>query len=400
MTKPTSSRRTIAAKLLLVALFGIPAVLYLPRASDKGPNENRHLAPWPKLPDSVAALPVFNAQIDAWVNDHFGLRDQLVVLNTRLRYALFRQFPTHQIIEGKEGRLFLSTYQPQEPPYSGILSICGYGNSYAPLLERDINRLVEVTQREGINARLLVVPSSPVVNTRQLPSWVARLCNTTSPLMQQVLASPTLSPQARDKIYYPLNEMRQAAAEEELFPRTFFHWAGRGPRLVSDWTEQRFWGMQPQQATPYVSERQVKPSDVGQVFRGLEKPSQVEVMNTGASGIEMCESPACFGEALQPALSKVGEVSRYRNPKAPRGRLVLISDSFGLPAAIWFARYYKEVAHIGTNSIEQLNPAELEQLRHLVFDGRATDDVLVLYHDGTAQARRISKDFKALLPGF
>jgi hypothetical protein len=395
-----SSRRTVVAKLLLVALFALPAMLHLPRLSGTGANENRHLAPWPTLPDGVAALPAFNAQIDAWVNDHFGLRDTLVVLNARLRYALFRQFPTYQIIEGKAGRLFLSSYQAHEPPYSGILSICGYGNDRAPLLERDINRLLEVTQQQGIRARLLVVPSSPVVNQHQLPNWLARMCKGATPLMQQVLASPTLSPQARGNVYFPLAEMQQAALESDLFPRTFFHWDGRGARLVSDLAEQRFWGMQPQQATPYVGERKVMASDVAQLFRGLERPSEVEMMKPGASGIEMCEGPACFGEALRPALEKVGEVSRYRNPKGRRGRLVLISDSFGLPSAIWFARYYKEVSHIGTNSITQLNPAELEQLRRLLFDGRAEDDILVLYHDGTAQARRIDTDFRALLPGF
>lgn len=398
MTSAIFSRLSApASKVLLVALLALPA-LYVPEPAGEG--ENRKLAPVPTQPSNVAELLAYPAGIDAWINDHFGLRDQLVRLNTRLRYRLFGELPGVQAIKGKDGRVFLSAYQPTAKPYSGILAVCGYQSAYlVPEMVRQINRLTEITTERGINARLLVVPSAPAVQKAQLPDWLAALCVNDQLPMNLALASGQLTPQARERLYFPLAEMQSAAAKVDLFPRTFFHWGGAGPRLVTDLLVPQFAATPGLQGTPAVSASQQHPSDIRHLFPGIRLYSSLDVLDEAASGIEACRGPACFAE-MTPVFSKFGEVGHYRNPKAPLGRLVLISDSFGPPSWPWFARFYKEVVAVNINGIDSLDEADRAKVRAFLFQGGTDDQVLVMYHDATVYAERIKHDFSMLMPGF
>jgi hypothetical protein len=97
-------------------------------------------------------------------------------------------------------------------------------------------------------------------------------------------------------------------------------------------------------------------------------------------------------------MEKLWQMSTYRNPKAPRGRLVIVSDSFGLPVAGWYSRYYKEVVHLCTNNMDQLAEQELQPIRTYLFDEAKGGDLLFLYHDVTVHAGRIGADAALLLP--
>lgn len=387
--------RARLAKILLVALLAAPALLVLPSKHDEG--ENRHLAPFPSAPDSPAAALRYTGAFDAWANDHFGLRARLVALHTKLDYALWRQFPTHQVIAGRHGRIFTAAFQAEAPPYSGILSVCGYQATQAPMLAQQIDRFVAQTRARGLDAKLLVVPTSPVVNMEQLPRWLYGLCRDSVTPMSQVLAGP-LAPEVRRQLSYPLAAMREANAREPLFPSTYFHWAGAGPRLVSAWTVQQFWGATPQQATPYVSKVERQPSDISHLFHGLKLESDVETLDWQKSGLELCYGATCFDGPLRPVVEKLREAIRVTNPRGQRQRLVIISDSYGPPAVGWFARYYKEVLLFNTNFLGTLDAADQQLLRSFLFEHRAGDDMLVLYHDATVYAGRLGNDFKTLMP--
>ncbi|SFU88665.1 hypothetical protein [Pseudoduganella namucuonensis] len=388
------------AKLTLVALLAAPALFSHSSGSDGA--ENRRMAPPPQRPASVEEALKYSASFDAWARDNFSLREALVRLNTRVRYHLFGVYPTNQVIQGREGRSFLTTSHPLVPPYDDVFSSCGYQRELTGMLNQQIGRLLTLSRERGIQAKLLVVPSSPVVHVDQLPAWTSALCHTATPPMARWLAQPGLDPALRRDVAYPLEQMRAAARETDLFPRTFFHWGGAGPRLVAEWSLGQFYGARPEQATPYTSGKQWLPSDVSHLFPGLERRSEVEVMDLDASGIAACHGAACFPGG--PAVLEKFELALYRNPKAARGRLLLITDSFGPPAAPWFARYYRETVLFNVNTLYLLEgprqERDLERVRRFLFDGREGDDVVVMYHDATVHAKRIALDFPKLLPGF
>lgn len=399
-SRPSHPAFSALAKTLLVALLAAPAIVTW--TAPQREAENRRMAEPPHRPNSVEEALHYSAAFDAWANDNFSLRAALVRLNTRLRYALFRQYPTNQVAHGREGRAFLTTAHPLVPPYDAVFSACGYQHDVGDVLDTEIPRLLALSRERGITANLLVVPSAPAVHVDQLPRWASALCHTATPPMQRWLAQPQLGDAVRSHVAYPLAQMRAASRETDLFPRTFFHWGGAGPRLTAEWTLRQFYGATPEQATPYVSHKQWLPSDIGHLFPGLDQPSEVDVMDLPASGIEACYGAPCFKDG--PAVLQKFELVRLRNPHAPRGRLVLISDSFGPPAAPWFARYYKETVLFNANTLYLLDPvkdaAELEQVRQFVFADAAASDFIVLYHDATVHAKRIALDFQKLLPGF
>lgn len=393
---PTSRASSLLAKTLLVALLATPALLKL---SPSQGGENRNLAPMPDTPATLDAALHYTAALDAWFNDHFRMREALVTLNTKIRYALFRQFPTNQVIAGREGRTFMATYNPKDAPFNGVLSACGYQLPSPRDIGDQINRLMAMTSAQGVNLKLLVVPSSPVVNIDQLPEWLSALCHQSVTPMTQLTSLPMLTAAARQSVYYPLDEMRIASHQVDMFPRNSFHWGGAGPRMVSDWAVKQFWNTEAQAATSFVSAPEWRPSDLSHMFPGVALGADVETLNLPASGIEVCFGSGCFGD-MQPVLAKFGEMALYHNPKAARGKLLLLTDSFGPPAASWFSRYYKEVALINLNSMDQLKEPDLARMRKFIFQDHAGDDMLLLYHDVTVHASRIRQDFSLLLPGF
>ncbi|MES2126609.1 MAG: hypothetical protein V4463_05000 [Pseudomonadota bacterium] len=384
-----------AAHLVVIALLAVPALATL-RNTGQMNGEQRRLAGLPVLPQSLPAALAYPVQLEAWVNDHFGGRQRLVEWNNRARYALFREFPTIQVIGGKNGRIFLSAHQKSDAPYSAIASALGQGVDATPIVQQ-INAFVALADSQGIDARVLVVPSSPAVHTADLPDWARVQYQRAALPMQQVLASPQLGARARAALYFPIDDMREAGAQFDVFPKTWFHWSGAGPRLVAERVMARWWGRDAATGVALKTTLKSAPSDLEPLFPGVKLSSQFEAVDFGASGVDACVGPACFG-ALQPLLETLHQMSVYRNRLAARGRLVLITDSFGLPAAPWYARYYREVVHFSTNGIDRLDEARLAQLRHWLFRPQAHDDVLFLYHDVTVHAGRFGLDARLLAP--
>lgn len=385
------------AKALVVALLATPAIATLSNKQREG--ENRHLAEPPQRPTSVEEALKYSASFDAWANDNFSLRAALVRLNTKVRYHVFGQYPTAQVVQGETGRTFLTTSHPAAPAYASVFSACGYQTEVTGVIDAHTRRLLSLSRERGIHTNLVVVPSAPAVHADELPAWASALCRTATPPMQRWLAQPGLDAGVRQHVAYPLEQMRTAARETELFPRTFFHWGGAGPRLTAEWTLRQFYGVEPDAATRYTSRKEWQPSDIGHLFPGVRRPSEVDMMDMAASHIDYCYGSRCFEQA--PPILKDFEVIRLRNGYAPRKRLVLITDSFGPPAAPWFARYYKETVLFNTNTLYLVKQeADMEQLRQFVFADAAETDFIVLYHDATVHAARIGQDFAKLLPGF
>jgi len=67
--------------------------------------ENRDPAPWPRASWTWAGLAAFPGEFDAFFNDHFGLRSQMVHFRSLLHVVLLRESPKPNIVLGKHGWL-------------------------------------------------------------------------------------------------------------------------------------------------------------------------------------------------------------------------------------------------------------------------------------------------------
>jgi hypothetical protein len=382
MHNPFSVFRANAAK------FGLLAVLFWPIAAtlhgDVGQNtENRTLAPPPSLPTSWKQFLAMPAQADAWIDDHFGMRSTLVYLNNRMYYKLLHEFPSVQLLSGRHGRLFLAAHATDQPPYSAITHVCSGEDVGSPGTVSYFNEMYAAFERMGLQPRVMIVPSAPTVHSSDLPDWLAQRCagNNTAPA--KVLADPELGPAARRNMFYPLQEMRALAFNENIYPKTWFHWSGPGLGDVAKLTVEHFWGLPAQTTAPLPTRSEWKNSDIGHLASGVHLASLIVEPDFEAAHIKACYGDGCFPE-FAAYKQYLNDTSRFINPAAPDRRLLIVSDSFGSKISGWYARYYRTVEQIATNAIEQLSDAQIESLKQVLLRDPQHTDILILYHDGGA----------------
>jgi len=235
-----------------------------------------------------------------------------------------------------------------------------------------------------------------MVYGEDLPAWLRARCASTTAPMQRVMASPQLL--EPDLVLYPLAELRAIRAGAAVFPSTYFHWAGAGPRLAAELSMQRFWPRQGGAPAPLRTVTGAQPSDVAHMFPGVKLDSRVETADLAGSGITACSGAPCYPEMADVA-SKLWGINRYSNPAAPLPRLVLITDSFGIALAPWYARYYRDVLQVSSNDFGRLSPAEVLRLKAVLLQKESPQHLLFVYHDGTAQGGgRIEADLNILFP--
>lgn len=371
-----------AGKIALVAALAIPAGVAV--MDSAVPNaENRNLSPLPARPASWPAVLAAPAQLNAWVNDHFGFRNDLVRMNNWLRFKLFREFPSIQMAAGRHGRYFLAAHGTNVPPFQAIMNVCGNMGKASPGTAAYMSKMFADFHAMGLQPKLMIVPSTPVVYSQDLPVWLVRQCAAPRTPVSAVLESPELSAEARANIWFPLQEMRDIGKTASLFPLTWFHWGGPGLDQVARQSITHFWQRPLDVAPPLKTRVETVPSDVSHLFTGIDLPSTIIQPDTPASQIKTCYNGTCFPE-IAAASAILSDVSRFENPLAPRRRLLIISDSFGAKVSAWYARYYGTVEQFATNNIERLTPEQTLELKTFLFRDPDHTDILFMYHDGGA----------------
>jgi hypothetical protein len=386
--------RSCGIGLVIAGILAIPGLLSLVRTKDLT-TENRSLAKLPPRPDSLEDWVVFPRKLDQWFNDHVGMRNKLVSLNNTVRYAMFGQFPTSQVIKGRNGRIFLSAHATTLAPYSAITIPCGQTPTDLEEAAQPIAGLFDWLTAHRLDPRLMIVPSAPVLYPEDLPAWLEDRCAAASLPIPQLLAAKALNREMRNRSFFPLEEMRLLKRDSEVFPKTWFHWAGEGPRSVTASSVSRLWGVDPASGTPLIAQAQTQGSDISNLFPGVQLKSRVLVPEYAQSGVDACVGPSCFPE-LGTAAGRLQEMAIYTNPRAPAGQLVLLSDSFGQFIAGWYPRYFRKVIHVSTNQLNQLNGEEAKRFRDWLFETASTSHLLFLYHDGSVLWGRPASDLKML----
>lgn len=92
--------------LIVAGLLSMPALIQLlGSAMSQSGAEQRTLAQSPAWPDSQSALLELPKKIDAFVNDQYGLRTEIMLASAWLRYVV-RSSPNASVYYGVDGWLF------------------------------------------------------------------------------------------------------------------------------------------------------------------------------------------------------------------------------------------------------------------------------------------------------
>src|SRR4051812_29156386 len=113
MTKSTLEKISKTTQWVIIALFidllWLPALdsyFHLDRAPI--PNEKRAPASFPSFNPSLDGIRNFISGLDAYYNDHFGFRKQLVKWDRRWRRDWFKESSLADVVIGRDGWLYYS----------------------------------------------------------------------------------------------------------------------------------------------------------------------------------------------------------------------------------------------------------------------------------------------------
>jgi hypothetical protein len=373
--------RRLCMRLLVVAFAVVlltPASVELLLSRPATPSENRRLASWPAAPRSLNDAQQLPARISAYIEDHFGLRYKMIAAHNRLRYALFHELPTRQVLEGRHHRLFLTSHS-RHTPYALIRDVCGLGvdDPEIAAAARSATVLIDHLRTKAPSSLLLVVPTSPVIYPEDLPGWLGRPCARAVPT--GVRAEASLPAAVRSAWAYPLQQELRLKRSMQVYPPAYFHWFGAAPRrLVESIAEHRL-GLVKQVDVPAAM--QPVGSDLGQFTAGLRFTSSAALPDWRRAGIDACIGSKCFPE-LGDIAPLLYDLSRYRNPNAGGAKLLVLSDSFGLHAAGYFSEYVGEVWHLSMDNIGRLSPDQINRFKQVVFGDYDPDVIVGIFHDG------------------
>jgi hypothetical protein len=340
--------------------------------------ENRKLAAAPDVPRTLDAAFELPSRIDAYLADHFGFRRQLVSANNWLRYRLFGEVASKQVVVGRNERLFLGTHNAERPD-SLILDVCGVdvGDEEIARAADEIRALLQQTRAAGFRPFFLLVPTAPRLHAEDLPPALARRCADAVPSADRLFARLSKDPATQADVAYPVTQMLALKQSFDVIPRKHFHWAGEGPLRVAKQIARDRLGIEPSLELPLRADNRT--SDLNRLVPGLGARSRIRAPDYKAAPVQTCLADSCATSIpLPPPL--LAPLVRFQRPGA--GRLLVVADSFGDEIAGTFVESFGDVLHLVTNLLPALAPAQRQQLADYLLQQYRPDVVLFVYHDG------------------
>ena len=367
--------------LLLIALLWLPLLASLWEPGAEPLLENRRLAPVPTLPNSWSEARALPAAADAWARDHFGFRTRLLVAYNRLRFGLFGEYPSDDLMAGKDGTIFFNFGTAENTRL--LRHLCGLSLPADKVEDRAMEMMAFLFQMRAIQPQtyVLAIPDKSRVTPEALPDWLQAECARATPPLAAIIDQIAEVPGLEGASLYPLAAFR--AARPPVYPKENFHWNLPGARVIADLTAKQMFKLAPKVALAYHPVPGF--SDLSSFMPGLNRPIPESAPDFAAADILACQNkPDCFPEFPE-AAGKLEQASRFRRnyllPEAERRpRLVILSDSFGINIAPGFAPYFAEVWHFSMNALDRrLTPAERADMRRVIFDRFQPDIVLHAY---------------------
>ncbi|HXE25706.1 MAG TPA: hypothetical protein VN637_12530, partial [Roseiarcus sp.] len=128
-------------------------------------KEGRFLSPPPRMPESGAAWLKLPKEVDAYLSDHFGLRDALIRAHKDLTKPMLG-FGNDSVLVGRDGRLFYLGEDTVRQSAGLILRDERVSDTVALLA-----RMNAALKARGIRFLVAVPPNAPTIYQDDLPRW-------------------------------------------------------------------------------------------------------------------------------------------------------------------------------------------------------------------------------------
>jgi len=190
-------------------------------------TEKRQMAVTPAAPTSLSDWFSLPHRTDAYLTDHFGLRQPMVRAFTLLKYSI-GESASEKVLIGRDGWLYLTNENAVEQ-YRGLDV---YSEAELDAWVSGLRSLARAVQHCGARFVFIVAPNKHTIYPEHLPDWVLRVNNTTR--LDQLYRRLAELPEIRHIDLRP--RIIAAKREEQMYTRLDTHWSSLASFLAYDAT--------------------------------------------------------------------------------------------------------------------------------------------------------------------
>lgn len=153
--------------LSFCAVCAVPGVLLLrPSSESVSSVENRKLAEFPKFHDENGAWnKEWSTQVQEYVSDHFGFREQLITADSRMRSGLLKTSTVEDVIIGQDGWLY---YTPTSDDCIGKATVSELGIQN---IVKNLEMLQAYAASQGTTLVTAVIPNKNTIYPEYMPYY-------------------------------------------------------------------------------------------------------------------------------------------------------------------------------------------------------------------------------------
>ena len=253
--------------VLAFGLLATPLVVGLvrPDSPELILKEGRLLAPAPKAPLSWDALRAFPGEADAYLKDHFGLRETMIHTHRDLSHPVL--YGNEQVLIGRDGRMFYLGRDMVRQSAGLVLRDERVAEAADMLAE-----MRDALKRRGVGFLVAVPPNSSTIYQDDLPLWAQKQGRTTE---YDVLLADLKARGVKAVDLRPVMEKARSDAKAYLMHDT--HWTARSAVLafnaIAEADGHPDWRLDPDSSIAPPSER--KGGDVARIIGAEDQVSEV-----------------------------------------------------------------------------------------------------------------------------
>ena len=211
------------------ALLAGPNLLWpiLRGSCDTVNHENRTLA---SFPDAESSLTQWPTAFEAWLSDNAPFRNEMLVLKAEVDRSI-GTLDSSDVLQGKDGWLFLKDVGDSKS-ISDYQGLTAYSDAEKAELSALIQQLNDELSARGSRLLILFAPAKEGVYSDRMPASIPIVSRPTQ--VQEL--STYLQANTTCPVLFPLPELTEAAAAQQVYYKYDTHWNNAGAWLAAQKT--------------------------------------------------------------------------------------------------------------------------------------------------------------------
>lgn len=328
-------------------LITVPTLLGIisGQETDSENYENRVLASMPKI--DKKNYENFPEEFEKYYNDNLPLRNELINLNNKISYHIFKDSPSDQVLLGKNEWLFYMGGSVQTS--TGQTEI--WDEELVRIAE-NLNNAQKYFEHEGIEFVVFIAPNKATIYKELLPDNYPIVSEKTR---GEILAD-YLHENTNIRVIFPVDELKDIKGEYESYLQFDTHWNNLGAYVGAKELNEQF-GIKMSD----VSELDMK--SVPEAKGDLEKMTQINFEGTGKD---------YHIAGYDNELKDEKYVMEYHNEKGDTRNVVVKKDSFGVRLAQYFTPEYKNSYFVSDDEEKYIKEFDADIFVYEVVERNAT----------------------------